>query len=81
MQHALMRRSVALIERGIATRRDVDIAVRTASVFVMSAADRSAKGNVGLDVNYWPPVTVFRICATTQNRREAAAKVKAARSA
>ncbi len=79
MQHALMREAWSLIERGIATPEDVDIAVRYGFGFrYVAAGPILQKEMSGLDVNYLASSTVFPdLCNDTKPAAILAAKVKA----
>lgn len=79
MQHALMREAWSLIERGIATPEDVDIAVRYGFGFrYVAAGPILQKEMSGLDVNYLASSTVFPdLCNDAQPAAILAAKVKA----
>jgi 3-hydroxybutyryl-CoA dehydrogenase len=79
MQHALMREAWSLIERGIATPQDVDIAVRYGFGFrYVAAGPILQKEMSGLDVNYLASATVFPdLCNDAKPVASLAAKVKA----
>ena len=79
MQHALMREAWSLIERGIATPEDVDIAVRYGFGFrYIAAGPILQKEMSGLDVNYLASCTVFPdLCNDAEPAAKLAAKVKA----
>ena len=79
MQHALMREAWSLIERGIATPEDVDIAVRYGFGFRYVAAGPILQKEIsGLDVNYLASCTVFPdLCNDAKPAAKLAAKVKA----
>lgn len=79
MQHALMREAWSLIERGIATPEDVDIAVRYGFGFrYVAAGPILQKEMSGLDVNYLASRTVFPdLCNDAEPAAKLAAKVKA----
>ena len=79
MQHALMREAWSLIERGIATPEDVDIAVRYGFGFrYVAAGPILQKEMSGLDVNYLASCTVFPdLCNDAKPAAKLAAKVKA----
>jgi 3-hydroxybutyryl-CoA dehydrogenase len=79
MQHALMREAWSLIERGIATPEDVDIAVRYGFGFrYVAAGPILQKEMSGLDVNYLASGTVFPdLCNDAKPAAILAAKVKA----
>lgn len=79
MQHALMREAWSLIERGIATPEDVDIAVRYGFGFrYVAAGPILQKEMSGLDVNYLASKTVFPdLCNDAEPAAKLAAKVKA----
>jgi 3-hydroxybutyryl-CoA dehydrogenase len=79
MQHALMREAWSLIERGIATPEDVDIAVRYGFGFrYIAAGPILQKEMSGLDVNYLASSTVFPdLCNDAKPAAKLAAKVKA----
>ena len=79
MQHALMREAWSLIERGIATPEDVDIAVRYGFGFrYVAAGPILQKEMSGLDVNYLASSTVFPdLCNDAKPAAKLAAKVKA----
>jgi 3-hydroxybutyryl-CoA dehydrogenase len=79
MQHALMREAWSLIERGIATPEDVDIAVRYGFGFrYVAAGPILQKEMSGLDVNYLASSTVFPdLCNDSKPAAKLAAKVKA----
>lgn len=79
MQHALMREAWSLIERGIATPEDVDIAVRYGFGFrYVAAGPILQKEMSGLDVNYLASSTVFPdLCNDARPAAKLAAKVKA----
>jgi 3-hydroxybutyryl-CoA dehydrogenase len=79
MQHALMREAWSLIERGIATPEDVDIAVRYGFGFrYVAAGPILQKEMSGLDVNYLASSTVFPdLCNDAKPASKLAAKVKA----
>lgn len=78
MQHALMREAWSLIERGIATPEDVDIAVRFGFGFrYVAAGPILQKEMSGLDVNYLASSTVFPdLCNDAVPAAKLAAKVK-----
>jgi len=82
MQHALMREAWSLIERGIATPEDVDIAVRYGFGFrYVAAGPILQKEMSGLDVNYLASRTVFPdLCNDAEPAAKLAAKVKAGES-
>jgi len=79
MQHALMREAWSLIERGIATPEDVDIAVRYGFGFrYVAAGPILQKEMSGLDVNYLASSTVFPdLCNDAKPAAKLEAKVKA----
>lgn len=79
MQHALMREAWSLIERGIASPEDVDIAVRFGFGFrYVAAGPILQKEMSGLDVNYLASSTVFPdLCNDAVPAAKLAAKVKA----
>jgi 3-hydroxybutyryl-CoA dehydrogenase len=79
MQHALMREAWSLIERGIATPEDVDIAVRYGFGFrYVAAGPILQKEMSGLDVNYLASSTVFPdLCNDAKPAAKLAAKVRA----
>ena len=79
MQHALMREAWSLIERGIATPEDVDIAVRYGFGFrYVAAGPIMQKEMSGLDVNFLASSTVFPdLCNDAKPAAKLAAKVKA----
>ena len=79
MQHALMREAWSLIERGIATPEDVDMAVRYGFGFrYVAAGPILQKEMSGLDVNYLASRTVFPdLCNDAEPAAKLAAKVKA----
>jgi 3-hydroxybutyryl-CoA dehydrogenase len=79
MQHALMREAWSLIERGIATPEDVDIAVRYGFGFrYVAAGPILQKEMSGLDVNYLASSVVFPdLCNDAEPAAKLAAKVKA----
>ncbi|HKB82350.1 MAG TPA: 3-hydroxyacyl-CoA dehydrogenase NAD-binding domain-containing protein [Burkholderiales bacterium] len=79
MQHALMREAWSLIERGIATPEDVDIAVRYGFGFrYVAAGPILQKEMSGLDVNFLASSTVFPdLCNDAKPAAKLAAKVKA----
>ena len=79
MQHALMREAWSLIERGIATPEDVDIAVRYGFGFrYVAAGPILQKEMSGLDVNYLASSTVFPdLCNDAKPAAKLAAKVSA----
>jgi len=79
MQHALMREAWSLIERGIATPEDVDIAVRYGFGFrYVAAGPILQKEMSGLDVNYLASSTVFPdLCNDAKPAAKLQAKVKA----
>jgi 3-hydroxybutyryl-CoA dehydrogenase len=79
MQHALMREAWSLIERGIATPEDVDIAVRYGFGFrYVAAGPILQKEMSGLDVNYLASSVVFPdLCNDAEPAATLAAKVKA----
>ena len=79
MQHALMREAWSLIDRGIATPEDVDIAVRYGFGFrYVAAGPVLQKEMSGLDVNYLASSTVFPdLCNDAKPAAALAAKVKA----
>jgi 3-hydroxybutyryl-CoA dehydrogenase len=79
MQHALMREAWSLIERGIATPEDVDIAVRYGFGFrYVAAGPILQKEMSGLDVNYLASSEVFPdLCNDARPAAKLAAKVKA----
>ena len=79
MQHALMREAWSLIERGIATPEDVDMAVRYGFGFrYVAAGPILQKEMSGLDVNYLASRTVFPdLCNDAEPAVKLAAKVKA----
>ena len=79
MQHALMREAWSLIERGIATPEDVDIAVRYGFGFrYVAAGPILQKEMSGLDVNYLASRTVFPdLCNDAEPAAKLASKVKA----
>ena len=79
MQHALMREAWSLIERGIATPEDVDIAVRYGFGFRYVAAGPILQMEMsGLDVNYLASSTVFPdLCNDAKPAAKLEAKVKA----
>ena len=79
MQHALMREAWSLIERGIATPEDVDIAVRYGFGFrYVAAGPILQKEMSGLDVNFLASSTVFPdLCNDALPAAKLAAKVKA----
>ena len=79
MQHALMREAWSLIERGIATPEDVDIAVRFGFGFrYVAAGPILQKEMSGLDVNFLASSTVFPdLCNDVKPAAKLAAKVKA----
>jgi 3-hydroxybutyryl-CoA dehydrogenase len=79
MQHALMREAWSLIERGIATPEDVDIAVRYGFGFrYVAAGPILQKEMSGLDVNYLASCTVFPdLCNDAKPAAKLAAKVNA----
>ena len=79
MQHALMREAWSLIERGIASPEDVDIAVRYGFGFrYVAAGPILQKEMSGLDVNFLASSTVFPdLCNDSKPAAKLAAKVKA----
>ncbi len=79
MQHALMREAWSLIDRGIATPEDVDIAVRYGFGFrYVAAGPILQKEMSGLDVNFLASSTVFPdLCNDAKPAAKLAAKVKA----
>jgi 3-hydroxybutyryl-CoA dehydrogenase len=79
MQHALMREAWSLIERGIASPEDVDIAVRYGFGFrYVAAGPILQKEMSGLDVNYLASSTVFPdLCNDAMPAAKLAAKVAA----
>ena len=79
MQHALMREAWSLIERGIATPEDVDIAVRYGFGFrYVAAGPILQKEMSGLDVNFLASSTVFPdLCNDAKPAAKLAAKVRA----
>jgi 3-hydroxybutyryl-CoA dehydrogenase len=79
MQHALMREAWSLIDRGIATPEDVDIAVRYGFGFrYVAAGPILQKEMSGLDVNFLASSTVFPdLCNDSKPAAALAAKVKA----
>ena len=79
MQHALMREAWSLIDRGIATPEDVDIAVRYGFGFrYVAAGPILQKEMSGLDVNFLASGTVFPdLCNDAKPAATLAAKVKA----
>jgi 3-hydroxybutyryl-CoA dehydrogenase len=79
MQHALMREAWSLIERGIATPEDVDIAVRYGFGFrYVAAGPILQKEMSGLDTNFLASSTVFPdLCNDAVPAAILAAKVKA----
>jgi 3-hydroxybutyryl-CoA dehydrogenase len=79
MQHALMREAWSLIDRGIATPEDVDIAVRFGFGFrYVAAGPILQKEMSGLDVNFLASSTVFPdLCNDAKPAASLAAKVKA----
>ena len=79
MQHALMREAWSLIERGIATPEDVDIAVRYGFGFrYVAAGPILQKEMSGLDVNFLASSTVFPdLCNDALPAAKLAGKVKA----
>jgi 3-hydroxybutyryl-CoA dehydrogenase len=79
MQHALMREAWSLIERGVASPEDVDIAVRYGFGFrYVAAGPILQKEMSGLDVNYLASGTVFPdLCNDAKPASILAAKVKA----
>ena len=79
MQHALMREAWSLIDRGIATPEDVDIAVRYGFGFrYVAAGPILQKEMSGLDVNFLASSTVFPdLCNDSKPVASLAAKVKA----
>jgi 3-hydroxybutyryl-CoA dehydrogenase len=79
MQHALMREAWSLIERGIASPEDVDIAVRYGFGFrYVAAGPILQKEMSGLDVNYLASSTVFPdLCNDAKPAAKLEAKVKA----
>jgi 3-hydroxybutyryl-CoA dehydrogenase len=79
MQHALMREAWSLIERGIATPEDVDIAVRYGFGFrYVAAGPILQKEMSGLDVNFLASGVVFPdLCNDAEPAAKLAAKVKA----
>jgi 3-hydroxybutyryl-CoA dehydrogenase len=79
MQHALMREAWSLIERGVASPEDVDIAVRYGFGFrYVAAGPILQKEMSGLDVNYLASSTVFPdLCNDAKPASILAAKVKA----
>ncbi len=79
MQHALMREAWSLIERGIATPEDVDIAVRYGFGFrYVAAGPILQKEMSGLDTNFLASSTVFPdLCNDAVPAAKLAAKVKA----
>ncbi|HEX7955206.1 MAG TPA: 3-hydroxyacyl-CoA dehydrogenase NAD-binding domain-containing protein [Burkholderiales bacterium] len=79
MQHALMREAWSLIERGIATPEDVDIAVRYGFGFrYIAAGPILQKEMSGLDTNFLASSTVFPdLCNDAVPAAILAAKVKA----
>ena len=79
MQHALMREAFSLIERGIATPEDVDIAVRYGFGFrYVAAGPILQKEMSGLDVNFLASSEVFPdLCNDAKPAAKLAAKVKA----
>ena len=79
MQHALMREAWSLIDRGIATPEDVDIAVRYGFGFrYVAAGPILQKEMSGLDVNFLASSTVFPdLCNDADPAAILTAKVKA----
>jgi len=79
MQHALMREAWSLIDRGIATPEDVDIAVRYGFGFrYVAAGPILQKEMSGLDVNFLASSTVFPdLCNDAKPAASLAAKVQA----
>ena len=79
MQHALMREAWSLIDRGIATPEDVDIAVRYGFGFrYVAAGPILQKEMSGLDVNFLASSTVFPdLCNDAKPAAKLAAKDKA----
>jgi 3-hydroxybutyryl-CoA dehydrogenase len=79
MQHALMREAWSLIERGIASPEDVDIAVRYGFGFrYVAAGPILQKEMSGLDVNYLASSVVFPdLCNDSKPAAKLEAKVKA----
>lgn len=79
MQHALMREAWSLIERGIASPEDVDIAVRYGFGFrYVAAGPILQKEMSGLDVNYLASSVVFPdLCNDPKPAATLEAKVKA----
>lgn len=79
MQHALMREAWSLIERGIASPEDVDIAVRYGFGFrYVAAGPILQKEMSGLDVNYLASSVVFPdLCNDSKPAATLEAKVKA----
>ena len=79
MQHALMREAWSLIERGIASPEDVDMAVRYGFGFrYVAAGPILQKEMSGLDVNYLASSTVFPdLCNDSRPAAKLAAKVRA----
>jgi 3-hydroxybutyryl-CoA dehydrogenase len=79
MQHALMREAWSLIDRGIATPEDVDIAVRYGFGFrYVAAGPILQKEMSGLDVNFLASSTVFPdLCNDSKPVVSLAAKVRA----
>lgn len=79
MQHALMREAWSLIERGIASPQDVDIAVRYGFGFrYVAAGPILQKEMSGLDVNFLASSAVFPdLCNDSAPIAKLAAKVKA----
>jgi 3-hydroxybutyryl-CoA dehydrogenase len=79
MQHALMREAWSLIERGIASPEDVDIAVRYGFGFrYVAAGPILQKEMSGLDTNFLASSTVFPdLCNDAAPIAQLAAKVKA----
>ena len=79
MQHALMREAWSLIERGIASPEDVDIAVRYGFGFrYVAAGPILQKEMSGLDVNFLASSVVFPdLCNDAKPAAKLAAKVRA----